>query len=156
MWCRYNKRKFMSSRKWITLELFNCKYLTVAFVDISYISYKCEHKTYHWLQILFILYHSKVAPFFYQTIVVNRPNHSEIGNIAKVIIHISFALSPCLIYLSSKNIILRESYKTFSAPWRPSIFICVNGFEYLMHDYSLDLLWRLMIPLFWNRIYCKC
>ena len=91
----------------------------------------------------------KLHLFFYQTIVVNRPNHSEIGNIAKVIIHISFALSPCLIYLTSKNIILRESYKTFLATWRPSIFIlCVNGFEYLVHDYSLDLLWRLMIPLF--------
>ena len=101
------------------------------------------------MQILFILYNSKVAPFSYQTIVVNRPNHSEIGNIAKVIIHISFALSPCLIYLTSKNIILRESYKTFLSTWKPSIFIlCVNGFEYLVHDYSLDLLWRLMIPLF--------
>ena len=93
---------------------------------------------------------------FYQTIVVRRLNHWDIGDIAEGIVHISFVLSPCLIYINPHNIILREGYKTFSATWRPSIFICVNGFEYLMHDYSLDLLWRLMIPLFWKRIYSKC
>ena len=123
--------------------------------DYEYISYIREHKNFHCFQNLFILHHSKIAPF-YQTIVVTRLNHSDIGNIAEGIVHISFVLSPCLNYITPHNIILREGYKTFSATWRPSIFICVNGFEYLMHDYSLDLLWRLMIPLFWNPIYSKC
>ena len=45
---------------------------------------------------------------FYQTIVVTRLNPSDIGNIAEGIVHISFVLSPCLIYITPHNIILRE------------------------------------------------